>query len=64
MFTPIRAWISPIARTASRISSAARNARSASSSCTAGIPNTAMSASPITFSTVPPWRSTGARTAA
>jgi hypothetical protein len=64
VLTPIRAWISPISRTASRISRAARNARSASSSCTVGMPNTAMRASPITFSTVPPWRSTGARTAA
>ena len=54
VFTPMRAWMSPIARTASRISSAARTARRASSSWTTGIPNTATSASPITFSTVPP----------
>jgi len=40
------------------ISSAARTARSASSSCTLGIPNTAMTASPMNFSTRPPWRST------
>ena len=60
----MRAWMSPIVRTASRISSAARTARSASSSCTTGIPNTATRASPITFSTVPPCRSTGPRIAA
>ena len=36
-------------------------ARSASSSCTAGMPNTAMTASPMNFSTVPPWRSRIAR---
>ena len=41
------------------ISTAARTARSASSSCSCGTPNTAMIASPMNFSIVPPWRSTG-----
>ena len=41
----------------SRSSSAARTARSASSSCTVGTPKTAMTASPMNFSTVPPCRS-------
>ena len=45
----------------SRISTAARTARSASSSCTCGIPNTATTASPMNFSTVPPWRSIAVR---
>ena len=45
----------------SRISAAARTARNASSSCTRGIPNTAITASPMNFSTVPPWRSIIAR---
>ena len=40
---------------------AARTARSASSSCETGIPKTAMTASPTNFSTVPPWRSMIAR---
>ncbi len=40
----------------SRISAAARTARSASSSCRTGIPNTAITASPMNFSTVPSWR--------
>jgi hypothetical protein len=42
---------------ASRNSTAARTARSASSSCSVGIPKTAITASPTNFSTVPPWRS-------
>ena len=42
----------------SRISTAARQARSASSSCAAGTPNTAITASPMNFSTVPPCDST------
>ena len=41
----------------SRSSEAARTARRASSSCTVGTPKTAMTASPMNFSTVPPWRS-------
>ena len=40
-------------------SRAARTARSASSSCSSGTPKTAMTASPMNFSTVPPWRSIG-----
>ena len=46
---------------ASHISPAARTARSASSSCTFGTPKTAITASPMNFSTVPPWRSSAAR---
>ena len=42
------------ARTASTSSSAARTARSASSSCAIGAPQTAITASPMNFSTVPP----------
>ena len=38
----------------SRIRNAARTARSASSSCATGAPKTAMTASPMNFSTVPP----------
>ena len=38
---------------ASRMSAAARTALSASSSCTTGIPNTAITASPMNFSTFP-----------
>src|SRR5262245_897416 len=45
----------------SRICEAARTARSASSSCTVGTPNTAMTASPMNFSTVPPWLSIAER---
>jgi len=45
----------------SRISPAARTARRASSSCARGIPKTAMTASPMNFSTVPPWCSTTRR---
>jgi len=43
------------------MSTAARTARRASSSCTCGTPNTAITASPMNFSTVPPWRSITAR---
>ena len=39
------------------MSDAARTARNASSSCRTGIPNTAITALPMNFSTVPPWRS-------
>ena len=46
---------------ASRISAAARTARRASSSWTTGTPNTAITASPMYFSTVPPWRSMTSR---
>ena len=41
-----------------RIAAAARTARSASSSCNVGAPKTAMTSSPMNFSTVPPWLST------
>jgi len=40
------------------VSAAARTARSASSSCAIGIPKTAITASPMNFSTVPPCDST------
>jgi hypothetical protein len=46
---------------ASRISAAARTARRAPSSCSSGIPKTAIIASPMNFSTVPPWRSNTVR---
>ena len=42
---------------ASRTRNPARTARSASSSCATGAPNTAITASPMNFSTVPPKRS-------
>ena len=45
---------SPSAETASTSSSAARTARSASSSVAVGVPQTAITASPMNFSTVPP----------
>ena len=41
----------------------ARTARRASSSWTTGTPKTAITASPMNFSTVPPWRSITARIA-
>ena len=59
--TPARArssWAptsSPSAVTAETRSSAARTARSASSSVAVGVPHTAMTASPMNFSTVPPY---------
>ena len=45
---------------ASCIPSAARTARSASSSCATGAPNRAITLSPMYLSTVPPKRSTSA----
>ena len=60
VLTPIRAW-KPSPATASRSSVAARSARSASSSWSVGIPKTAITASPMNFSTVPPWRSRAVR---
>ena len=51
------------ASSAARISLAARTARSASSSWTCGTPKTAITASPMNFSTAPPWRSIAARIA-
>jgi hypothetical protein len=41
--------------TAATKSSAARTARSASSSVATGVPHTAITASPMNFSTVPPY---------
>jgi hypothetical protein len=53
--TPARARVSgPSVRTASTSSRAARTARSASSSRATGAPQTAITASPMNFSTVPP----------
>ncbi len=72
VFTPIRdASRTPKSRSRSlfsvsrlsRMPSAARTALSASSSWRDGIPNTAMTASPMNFSTVPPWSSISARIA-
>jgi hypothetical protein len=52
---PARAWMpGPSPRTASTSSSAARTLRSASSSRAVGAPQSAMTASPMNFSTVPP----------
>ena len=60
VLTPIRAS-SPSSCTTSRNSTAARVARSASSSVATGIPNTAITASPTNFSTLPPCRSSTPR---
>jgi hypothetical protein len=57
VLTPIRPS-TPSSGNASRISTAARHALSASSSCATGTPNTAITASPMNFSTVPPCDST------
>ncbi len=46
----------PSSPTAATRSSAARTARSASSSDAAGVPHTAITASPMNFSTTPPYR--------
>ncbi len=62
VFTPMRGS-RPRAWTTSRSSTAERTARSASSSVATGIPNTAITASPTNFSTVPPWRSSTTRAA-
>src|SRR5262245_20609933 len=71
VFTPMRRPTSPPCsaptRAAnppklSRIASAARTARSASSSCAWGIPKTARIASPTNFSVTPPYLSTSAFT--
>ncbi len=53
-----------ISASASRIASAARTALSGSSSCVVGAPNTAITASPMNFSTVPPRRSSSSRSRA
>ena len=55
--TPARAWMpGPRRGTTSTSSSAARTLRSASSSWATGAPQTAITASPMNFSTVPPYR--------
>ncbi len=70
VFTPVRVEIRTPQRCSSSafsesraapISAAAVTARTASSSCRWGTPNTAITASPMNFSTVPPWRSSTAR---
>jgi hypothetical protein len=70
VLTPLRTRSrTPQSRSSSRFSSprlacssaAARTARNASSSLTAGIPNTATTASPTNFCTRAPWRSNSAR---
>src|SRR5580658_7497849 len=48
----------PSSATAATRSSAARTARSASPSVAAGVPHTAITASPMNFSTTPPYRPT------
>jgi hypothetical protein len=55
--TPMRPS-TPSSGSASRIATAARNDLSASSSCTTGTPKTAITASPMNFSTEPPCCST------
>jgi len=60
-FTAIRTCTPACSRVQSRIASAARTARSGSSSCATGAPNNAITASPMNFSTVPPNRSSSAR---
>ena len=57
VFTAIRTCSSPSSAIQSRIASAARTARSGSSSRVTGAPNSAITASPMNFSTVPPQRS-------
>src|SRR6266511_2867565 len=65
--TPMRGFnrpeptVSPRVRTACTSSIAARTARSASSSWATGVPHTAMTASPMNFSTVPPYRAMSRR---
>jgi hypothetical protein len=61
VLTPIRSSI-PCSSAQSRIASAARTARSGSSSCATGAPKMAITASPMNFSTVPPKRSSSPRT--
>ncbi len=61
VLTASRTWIRSSPRTQSRIASAASTARSGSSSRAAGAPNSAITASPMNFSTVPPNRSSSAR---
>ena len=61
--TPYRRWKSSFRRASvSRISTAARTARRASSSWSSVRPKTAMTASPMNFASFPPCRSTTGRT--
>jgi hypothetical protein len=65
VLTPMRSWSSACSsRIQSRMASAARTARSASSSWETGAPNTAITASPMNFSTVPSKRSSSSRSLA
>ena len=64
VLTAIRTCSASCSCAQSRIASAARTARSGSSSWAVGAPKTAITASPMNFSTVPPWRSSSARTRA
>ncbi len=62
VLTAMRSWRSASSsRTQSRIASAARTARSGSSSWAVGAPKSATTASPMNFSTVPPKRSSSFR---
>jgi hypothetical protein len=62
VFTAMRSCRSASSsRTQSRMTSAARTARSGSSSCATGAPNSGTTASPMNFSTVPPKRSSSER---
>ena len=62
VLTAIRTCSSSSSRAQSRISRAARTARSGSSSWAMGAPKRATTASPMNFSTVPPKRSSSVRT--
>jgi hypothetical protein len=61
VFTAMRTCSVPSSAIQSRIASAARTARSGSSSCASGAPKSAITASPMNFSTVPPNRSSSDR---
>ena len=61
VLTAMRIWSAGCSTAQSRIASAARTARSGSSSCAGGAPKTAITASPMNFSTVPPCRSSSSR---
>ena len=64
VLTAMRTSSWPSSTIPSRIASAARTARSGSSSCATGAPKTAITASPMNFSTVPPRRSSSWRSRA
>jgi hypothetical protein len=62
VFTAIRTWSGdPSCVSSLRMAMAERTARSGSSSCAMGAPKTAITASPMNFSTVPPYRSSSYR---